>query len=81
MNILEYENYQEKKAHGDLSFPYITYLCSIPLDFSSVPVHWPLSFFTTLPTSTLQNESEKLQPSRFWASIQEKPALMFSAKI
>lgn len=40
MNILEYENYQEKKAHGDLSFPYITYLCSIPLDFSSVPVHW-----------------------------------------
>ena len=40
MNILEYENYQEKKAHGDLSFPYITYLCSIPLDFTSVPVHW-----------------------------------------
>lgn len=40
MNILEYENYQEKKSHGDLSFPYTTYPCSIPLDFSSVPPHW-----------------------------------------
>ncbi|MBQ2744403.1 MAG: AraC family transcriptional regulator [Lachnospiraceae bacterium] len=40
MNILEYENYEEKKAHGDDSFPYITYLCTIPLDFTSVPTHW-----------------------------------------
>lgn len=40
MNILEYENYQEKKAHGDDSFPYITYPCTIPLDFTSVPTHW-----------------------------------------
>lgn len=40
MNILEYETCQEKKTHGDPSFPYITYLCSIPLDFSCVPVHW-----------------------------------------
>ncbi|MBO5371257.1 MAG: helix-turn-helix transcriptional regulator [Lachnospiraceae bacterium] len=40
MNILEYENYQEKKSHGNPSFPYITYLCSIPLDFMSVPLHW-----------------------------------------
>lgn len=40
MNILEYENYQEKISHGDPLFPYITYLCSIPLDFPSVPLHW-----------------------------------------
>ena len=40
MNILEYENYQEKKAHGSPLFPYNTYLCSIPLDFSHVPLHW-----------------------------------------
>lgn len=40
MNILEYENYQEKKDHGDPLFPYNTYLCSIPLDFTQVPLHW-----------------------------------------
>ena len=40
MNILEYENYQEKKSHADISFPYNTYLCSIPLDFERVPLHW-----------------------------------------
>lgn len=40
MNILEYENYQEKKSHFDASFPYNTYLCCIPQDFLSVPLHW-----------------------------------------
>ena len=40
MNILEYENYQEKILHGNPMFPYITYLCSIPLDFPCVPLHW-----------------------------------------
>ena len=40
MNILEYENYQEKIPHGNPLFPYITYPCSIPLDFSRVPLHW-----------------------------------------
>lgn len=40
MNILEYETYQEKKPHGSPDFPYTTYLCSIPLDFTSVPLHW-----------------------------------------
>ena len=40
MNILEYEKYQEKISHGNPLFPYITYLCSIPLDFSYVPIHW-----------------------------------------
>lgn len=42
MKILEYENYQEKKSHFDSSFPYNTYLCSIPQDFLSVPLHWHL---------------------------------------
>lgn len=40
MNILEYENYQEKKTHGSPLFPYNTYPCSIPLDFAQVPLHW-----------------------------------------
>lgn len=40
MNILEYENYHEDKTHGDMGFPYNTYLCSIPLDFPEVPLHW-----------------------------------------
>lgn len=40
MNILEYENYHEKKLHGNPLFPYNTYLCSIPLDFTQVPLHW-----------------------------------------
>lgn len=40
MNVLEYENYQEKKTHVDVAFPYNTYLCSIPLDFRNVPLHW-----------------------------------------
>ena len=40
MNLSEYENYQEKKTHFDASFPYNTYLCCIPQDFLSVPLHW-----------------------------------------
>lgn len=40
MNILEYENYQETKQHGDIAFPYDTYLCTIPVDFVQVPLHW-----------------------------------------
>ena len=40
MNILEYENYHEKTTHGEIEFPYNTYLCSIPLDFENVPSHW-----------------------------------------
>ena len=35
MNILEYENYHEDKTHVELTFPYNTYLCSIPLDSSN----------------------------------------------
>ena len=44
MNILEYENYQEKKTHLEGHFPYNTYLCSIPLDFHEVPTHWHAEF-------------------------------------
>ena len=40
MNLSQYENYQEKKTHFDASFPYNTYLCCIPQDFLSVPLHW-----------------------------------------
>lgn len=40
MNIPEYESYHEKKNHFDAAFPYNTYLCSIPLDFIQVPLHW-----------------------------------------
>ena len=40
MNILEYENYQEKKSHVDVSFPYNILPCSIPYDFEKVPLHW-----------------------------------------
>lgn len=40
MNIIEYENYQEKPGDHGSSFPYLTYPCSIPYDFRSVPLHW-----------------------------------------
>ena len=40
MKIPEYESYHEKKNHFDAAFPYNTYLCSIPLDFMQVPLHW-----------------------------------------
>lgn len=40
MNIIQYENYQEKRDSGESSFPYLTYPCSIPLDFLVVPLHW-----------------------------------------
>lgn len=44
MNILEYENYEEKKSHGRNNFPYVTYICSIPIDFTCVPNHWHNEF-------------------------------------
>lgn len=40
MLYTQYEIYHEKKKHTSSDFPYNTYLCSIPLDFSSVPIHW-----------------------------------------
>lgn len=40
MNISEYERSQETKSHGHGNFPFNIYLCSIPLDFATVPTHW-----------------------------------------
>ena len=40
MNLNEYQNYHEMKTHTAAEFPYNTYLCSIPMDFPSVPLHW-----------------------------------------
>ncbi|MCR5272551.1 MAG: AraC family transcriptional regulator [Lachnospiraceae bacterium] len=40
MNIQEYENYHENRPLVAEDFHFDTYLCSIPLDFSSVPLHW-----------------------------------------
>lgn len=40
MDKLEYQGYRENKKHTGDDFPYITYLCSIPLDFRSVKIHW-----------------------------------------
>lgn len=40
MNIIEYENYHEHPDENIHDFPYLTYPCSIPGDFSKVPLHW-----------------------------------------
>lgn len=40
MEKKQYEIYHETKKHTPEDFPYNTYLCSIPLDFQSVKLHW-----------------------------------------
>lgn len=40
MTSQEFQKYRENKVHTSDSFPYNTYLCSIPLDFTNVPLHW-----------------------------------------
>ena len=40
MQGTDYEQFHENKIHGAAAFPYITYPCTIPLDFPSVPPHW-----------------------------------------
>lgn len=40
MNLNEFQSFQEIKKHTKDVFPYNTYLCSIPLDFDMVPLHW-----------------------------------------
>ena len=40
MNNPDYEYYHEKKTHVSVNFPYNTYLCTIPLDFTQVNTHW-----------------------------------------
>lgn len=40
MQLTKYEIYHETKCHTSHEFPYNTYLCTIPLDFRSVKMHW-----------------------------------------
>lgn len=40
MDNQEYQQYHEAKTHTSTEFPYNTYLCSIPRDFTQVPLHW-----------------------------------------
>ncbi|MBQ8548803.1 MAG: helix-turn-helix domain-containing protein [Lachnospiraceae bacterium] len=40
MKLTNYELYHENKSHTSTEFPYNTYLCSIPLDFRSIKLHW-----------------------------------------
>ena len=40
MDKLQYKIYHENKTHTPDDFPYNTYLCSIPLDFKSINLHW-----------------------------------------
>lgn len=42
--ILRPEAYHETKRHSDTMFAYNVYPCTIPMDFSFVPVHWQDSF-------------------------------------
>lgn len=38
--ILRNPVYQETKRHADTMFPFNIYPCTIPVDFSFVPIHW-----------------------------------------
>ena len=40
MQLTKYEIYHENKSHTSPEFPYNTYLCSIPIDFKTVKIHW-----------------------------------------
>ena len=40
MEIEKYTQYQETKLHEKPGFAYETYLCTIPLDFARVNLHW-----------------------------------------
>lgn len=40
MELEEYTQYHETKLHERPGFPYNTYLCTIPQDFSHVGLHW-----------------------------------------
>lgn len=40
MEKSEYKTLQEKKEHGRPDFSFNIYPCTIPLDFTDVPVHW-----------------------------------------
>lgn len=65
MRDFEYETFREDKKHTEVAFPYNTYLCSIPLDFSSVPVHWheEMEFIVVKKAGALVTLSRE---SSFW---------------
>ncbi|MGN0423351.1 MAG: AraC family transcriptional regulator [Lachnospiraceae bacterium] len=41
---ITYDAYYENKRHSDIMFAYTVYPCTIPQDFSFVPLHWQDSF-------------------------------------
>ncbi|MBR1758726.1 MAG: AraC family transcriptional regulator [Lachnospiraceae bacterium] len=40
MELIDYAQYQETRLHEQPGFAYNTYLCTIPLDFPRVALHW-----------------------------------------
>ena len=43
MSFEKTQAFQEKKQHGSVLYPFNIYLCTIPLDFPSVSLHWQKS--------------------------------------
>lgn len=43
MSFEQTQSFQEKKQHGSVLYPFNIYLCTIPLDFPSVSLHWQKS--------------------------------------
>lgn len=44
--------YHEMKEHAGKDFPFNIYPCSIPADFSQVPVHWHEDMEMAQPTQS-----------------------------
>ena len=40
MELIDYAQYKEPQLHEQPGFAYNTYLCTIPLDFPRVALHW-----------------------------------------
>lgn len=40
MHTQNFQNYKEKRKHGDVQFPFAIYKCQIPDFFTSYPIHW-----------------------------------------
>ena len=43
-NNINRKELHENKVHFQNNFPYNTYICSIPMDFTNVPLHWHREF-------------------------------------
>ncbi|MDY5987791.1 AraC family transcriptional regulator [Sporofaciens sp. SGI.106] len=67
MDKTRYDSYYETKKHSDIMYAYTVYPCTIPQDFSFVPLHWQDSFeiiyvkkgtgYIQIDLSTFQAES------------------------